>query len=300
MKISFALCMILVMLTVSCKKSNEQTNTLPVVDTVKPPVISPDTSTLVKSSTIYNLDAAGINPVDSTFYHWTYDNLRRIVNQTFAGANYNDTFYYTYLNDRYVISSNSYLQGALVLKTNVIYFQQLKDHTDSIITTSVGYGIQAGVDVTTATYFYYNQSGQDSLEKSYNVINPSSYFSYSVNNYYTGSNLDSAIGRDNNGKLTYIKYFTGGKMSAESTYGNGNDIQTGALSFTYSDISSGGLFISLGASKLMTGYTSVTMPATNTFTESNTYQFDSVQRVTVILRNHHGSSPNQKQVFTYY
>lgn len=299
MKIAFTIFATLVVLFISCKKSNEQTNTAPVVnDTIKPPVIKPDTSTLVKSSTIYNLDAAGINPLDSTFYDWTYDNQRRIVHQTFAGASYTDTFNYTYLTDRYIVNSNAYLQGDLALVTNAIYFQQLKDHTDSIISTSIGYGVQAGVNTTTATYFYYNQSGQDSVEKSYNVINPSSYFSYSVNNYYTGSNLDSTVGRDNNGKLTYVKYFTAGNMSAESTYNN--DVQTGAVIFTYSDISSGGLFITLGASKLLTGYTSVTIPATTTFTESNTYQFDSANRVMVIMRDHHGISPNQKEVFTYY
>lgn len=299
MKIFFAICMTLIVLFISCKKSNEQTNTPPVViDTVKPPLIKPDTSTLVKSSTIYNLDAAGINPVDSTFYHWTYDNLRRIVNQTFAGANYTDTFSYTYLNDRYAVTSNAYLQGALALITHSIYFQQQKDHTDSIITTSVGYGVQAGVNTTTATYFYYNQSGQDSVEKSYNLISNSSNFLYSVNNYYTGSNLDSTIGRDNNGKLTYIKYFTAGNMSAESIYSN--DVQTGALSFTYSNVPSGGLLLTLGASKLLTGYTSVAIPATTTFTETNTYQFDSANRVVIILRDHHGSSPNQKEVYTYY
>ncbi len=45
MKTAFAIYATIIILTVSCKKSNDQINTPPVTDTTKPPVVNVDTST---------------------------------------------------------------------------------------------------------------------------------------------------------------------------------------------------------------------------------------------------------------
>ncbi len=100
MKIVFAIFTTLIILTVSCKKSNDQINTPPVTDTTKPPVVNVDTSTLLKSDQEYSYSGTVI--VDSELTQWTYDDQRRITQKTYAFGSSNDTTRYTYLNDRYV------------------------------------------------------------------------------------------------------------------------------------------------------------------------------------------------------
>ena len=287
-----SLSFILVFLIFSaCSKSNTKSDS----GQVK---VESDTSTLLKSSMDYNLGADGVSILDSSFYQWTYDDQRRIVEQTFAGSGYLDTFNYSYLSDRYVQSSSAYLNGQLVLKTNAVYYQLVRGHTDSLLSTSTGYGLQAGDGGKAATYFYYNQNNQDTLENSYGLNNDVPVFSSSIHRYYTGSNLDSVVGRDNQGNLMYIEYFLNGNPSSESSYNN--NVLTSSITYIYSDISSGGLSNLFGSSTLLTSYTSVTIPATTTFIESVNYQFDAVKRVSTIMRDHHGASPNQKEIYTYY
>src|SRR5580692_8662463 len=115
MKIAFSICMILLMFSVSCKKYNDQINTPPVVtDTVKTPGIKSDTSTLLKTNWIYNYDASGTVIIDSLHSQWTYDDQRRIVQTASEAYGYTDTLTYTYLNDHYMTSENSYYNGSLV------------------------------------------------------------------------------------------------------------------------------------------------------------------------------------------
>ena len=298
MKIAFALCMTLLMFCISCKKSNE-INTIPVViDTVKPPVTKPDTSALLKSCWTYNYDAGGTFITDSIHSQWTFDNQRRVVQTTSEAYGYTDTMTYSYLNDRYITSENSYYNGSLVLATNTVFYQHLKNHTDSILSTSAGYGIQAGYLPDGATYFYYNQENLDSVEKSYIIDHGAVSYRSSLNYYYTGENLDSTVNLDNNGKLTDLRYFTDGNQTADYWYNAG--LQAGVEHFTYSNIPSGGLYIIYRTSRLMSGYTSVSIPGGTIFTEVDTYQLDSANRPVVMLIYRNSNSVTQKQVFTYY
>ncbi len=299
MKIAFVLCMTLIILSVSCKKYNQEVNTTPIVtDTTKLPMIKVDTSTLLKLCWTYNYDTSGTVIVDSIHSQWTYDDQRRVVQTTSEAYGYSDTLTYTYLNDRYTKSENSYYNGSLVLATNTVFYQHLKNHTDSILSTSAGYGIQAGYHPDVTTYYYYNQANQDSLEKTFYIDHGVVSFKYSLNYYYTGANLDSTVNRDNNGKLNYIEYFSEGDPLSESNYLN--DVVAGTITFTYSNIPSGGLYFMYRTTKLMSGYVSAAVPGTVNLVETDTYQMDSVNRVTAMLIYRNSSSVSQKQVFTYY
>ena len=299
MKIVFVLCMTLIILSVSCKKYNQEVNTTPVVtDTTKLPMNKLDTSTLLKLCWTYNYDTSGTVIVDSIHSQWTYDDQRRVIQTTSEAYGYTDTLTYTYLNDRYITSENSYYNGSLVLATNSIFYQHLKNHTDSILSTSAGYGIQAGYHPDVTAYYYYNQANQDSLEKTFYIDHGVVSFKYSLNYYYSGANLDSTVNRDNNGELTDLRYFTGGDQTTDYWYNNG--VQAGVMHFSYSDIPAGGLYAIYRTSRLMSGYTSVPIPGGSTFTEVDTYQMDSVNRVTAMLIYRNSSNLSQKQVFTYY
>ena len=86
---------------------------------------------------------------------------------TSEACGYQDTANYTYLNDRYTVNTHISYNGSLVLISNDIFYQHLKNHTDSIVSTSTGYGVQAGNYSSSEIYFYYNQANQDSLEKTF-------------------------------------------------------------------------------------------------------------------------------------
>ncbi len=227
-------------MSVSCKKSEIQTNITPAnTDTVKP-VIKVDTSTLVRSNWNYMYDAGGTIIVDSSLNQWIYDDQRNIVLQTYTGNGNLDTIKYTYLDDRNIQSSYAYYNGSLMLISNTVYYQHIKNRTDSMVSTVTGYGLQSGYHFVSATYYYYNTSGQDSLEKEfYSNTGPLSFAS-TVNYYYTGANLDSTVGRDNNGKLNNVTYFSEGNQILVKNYEN--DIVAGVISYTYTDIFTGGLF----------------------------------------------------------
>lgn len=299
MKIAFALCITLIILTVSCKKYNQQVNTTPVVtDTVKLPVVKPDTLSLLKSNIIYNYDASGTMVIDSLVTQWKYDDQRRIIFMSSEASGYRDTANYTYLNDRYIVDTHMSYNGDPVSISNDIFYQHLKNRTDSIISTSIGYGPQAGNYSSSEIYFFYNQANQDSLERTISSNNGEVPATLTLNYFYTGTNLDSTVDRNSGGKLIDVKYFTDGNQISDFYYNDG--VPAGALHFTYTNIPSGALYNVYRNAQLMSGYTSVTIPATTTFVETDTYQMDSANRVTVMLIYRNSSSLTQKQVFTYY
>ncbi len=299
MKIVFAICLTVVILSVSCKKSNEQLTTHPVIiDTVKPPVIKPDTSTLLKLSWTYNYDPSGTVTVDSFLTQWQYDGQRRIILMTSEASGFTDTSVYTYSNDHYTVNTHTSFEGSPNLVSNYVYYQHIRNHTDSILYTSTGYGSQAGNYSSSAIYFYYNQNIQDTLEETISSNNGGTPVTSTLNYFYTGSDLDSTVYRDNNGKLFGVRYFTDGNQTTDFYFNDG--VPAGVLHFTYTNISSGGLNIIYPNPQLMSGYTSITIPATTTFVETDTYQMDSVNRVTAMLIYRNSSSLTQKQVFRYY
>jgi len=163
MKIAFAIFAALIILTASCKKTYDQINSPPVViDTTKPPVIDTDTSTLLKSMREYSLNGTII--VDSEFKQWVYDDQRRVIQMSYAFGNSHDTTRYTYLNDRYIETFNGYTNGSLRNITNSVYYPGLNGRVDSMLSSSIGYGMEAGSNFYTALYYYYNQQNQDTLE----------------------------------------------------------------------------------------------------------------------------------------
>lgn len=301
MKIAFAICTTLIILTVSCKKTNDQINMPPVLtDTIKPPVTKVDTSTLLKLWTLYAYDATGTVITDSSQTKWVYDDQRRIVQRTTDAGSHIDTSAYTYLSDRYLVYWHVFNPGSELISHSV-YYQHEKNRTDSIVGTSIGYGIEAGSN-TSATYYYYNQAGQDSLEKVFQAGYGSLYTT--LNYFYTDANPDSTVLRDNAGKLTDISYYSDGNQTVDKWYTSG--APGGVEHISYSNISTGGLQVIFKNSKLISGTISVIDSApTNanpgaTYTSTYTYIMDASNRVAVMSLYNTSNVLYQKYVFTYY
>jgi len=289
MKLIPAFCIFLLMLSVSCKKSSDQPNIPPpVTDTTKAPVVKPDTSTLLKSMLGYYYDATGTTVTDSSLIVWKYDDHRRIVQLITKVANHIDTLFYTYSSDRYTTDDHSYNSGSLSGVLHTVYYQHLQNRTDSAITNSGN-----------STYFYYNQLGQDSLERQ--IIGTSSVFPtfFTINYYYTGQNLDSSIIRQN-GILSSVNYYTNGDITGTSLYSlDANNVLITTTQMTYTNISSGGLYIYSNASKLKSGGTYFNVSTAKTSVETDTYQFDAANRVAVWTINN--NQPYfQKYLLSYY
>ena len=301
MKIVFIICAMLVMLTFFCKKSNDQINTPPVTDTAKPPVINIDTSTLLKSDQEYSYTGTVI--VDSELKQWTYDDHRRITQMTYAFVNSNDTTRYTYLNDRYIATFEGYTKGSLRSISNTIYYLGPANRVDSILTSSTGYGIEAGTNPSYATYYYYNQENQDTLEMYLSSSQGALSLYYSVNYFYSGVNLDSAIILDvfegQGGILNYTKYvdnFSKGNLITESEYDN--NVFSYVKNCNYTNIPTGLLDITNTQFAGILSYRN-----TNLISEigrsSYVYEQDAANRVTSMIWSIDGV-PQQKHVFTYY
>ena len=298
MKITFAVCMLLLMLSVSCKKSNDQPNTPPVlIDTTKPPVVKVDTSTLLKTVWSYSYNASGTAITDSSNMQFKYDDQRRLVQQIDNAYPHVDTFSYTYLSDRYVVDFHVSNAGSPMLVSSSVYYQHIKNRTDSLLTTATGYGIQAGQGGTYATYFYYNQAGLDSLEKGFQNTIGQPQYKTTINYYYTGTNLDSTMSRDNNGKLSDISYYTGGNRTVDKWYAAG--VQQGIENLSYSNIPNGGLYVVYKSPKLLSQTVSTPNPPGTVETDIYTYQMDAANRVAAMTISS-GGITFLKQVFTYY
>jgi len=289
MKLIPALCIFLLMLSVSCKKSNDQPNTPPsITDTTKPPAVKVDTSTLLKSMLGYFYDVSGTTITDSSLMVWKYDDQRRIVQLITKFAKHIDTLFYSYSGNGYMTDDHTYNNGSLTGILHTVYYQHLQNRTDSAITNS-----------GTSTYFYYNQSGQDSLVKQ--IIGTSTAYPtlVTINYFYTGQNLDSAIVRQN-GKLSSIAYYTNGNMTGSNLYSlDTNNVLITTAQMTYTNISSGGLYVYSNASKLKSGGTFFNVSSGTTSFETDTYQIDAANRVTVWTINE--NQPYfQKYLLTWY
>ena len=243
MKTAFAVCAALIILSVSCKKTNDQMNPPPPVpiDTTKPPVIKIDTSTLLKSSKTYSIGAGGAIG-DSALEKWTYDDQRRIT----MDSNYSYSAQHlwfvtnTYLSDRYlskVIVSDS---GNLTEFVNSIYYQHLQNHTDSMTLTSTGYGQLAGQTGSNASYYYYNTAGRDSLVKQTQNSSISAGPTVSIlKYYYTGANLDSTINSYSLNVFVEVKYYSNGNRTMDELFSSG--MLVGRSNYTFSNVPSGDL-----------------------------------------------------------
>jgi hypothetical protein len=289
MKLIPAVCICLLMLSVSCKKSNDQPNTPPpVTDTTKSPVVKADTSTLLKSMLTYYYDASGTAVADSSFMEWKYDNQRRTAQLITVFGTSMDTLFYTYSNNGYTTDDRVYNNGSLSRTQHAIYYQHLPNRTDSVIK-------EGGVSL----YYYYNQFGQDSLEKQvYGVGNPNPTIEI-INYYYTGQNLDSTIDRQN-GLLYGIYYYTNGNMTGSNLYTlDANNILETIDHYTYTNIPLGGLKIYVTGSTLMSGVAITNVSNGTISVETNTYQLDAANRITQLTANN--NQPYfQKSFFSYY
>jgi hypothetical protein len=310
MKIAFTICATLVILIVSCKKSNDHINTPPVVtDTTKPPVVNVDTSTLLKSMREYSYNGTII--VDSELTQWIYDDQRRIIQNTYAFGSSNDTTRYIYLNDRYIATFDGYTKGSLRAISNTVYYLGLKDRVDSILSSTTGYGIETGSNNSSATYIYYNQENQDTLEMYFSGIQTGSYPEDSIKYFYTGMNLDSAIVwtpyPDSGMQKNMVDYFSNGDLSSQPYYEN--NVLGGVTNFTYTNIPTGGLYIAYVTdvaylsffrtthlkSESTTNY--VTVIGTQIY--SYTYELDAANRVKTMISSTNGVVDQRYEV-TYY
>ncbi len=289
MKLIPALCIILLMLSISCKKSNDQPNTPPsVTDTTKPVVVKVDTSTLLKSMLDYFYDVSGTIITDSSLVEWKYDDQRRIVQQSLKVGTHIDTVFYTYLSDRYTTDDHSYNSGSLEGDVHTVYYQHVHNRTDSAITNSGN-----------STYYYYNQAGQDSLIRQ--IIGTTSLYPtlFTINYYYTGQNLDSTILRQN-GIRSSVAFYTNENVTGTKVYSlDANNVLISATQMVYTNISSGGLYIYSGASALKSGGTFFNVSTGVTAVETDSYQFDAANRVTVWTINEN-QPYYQKYLVTWY
>ena len=288
MKLIPAFCILLLMLSVSCKKSNDQPNTPPpVTDTTKSPVVKVDTSTLLKSILRYYYDASGTTITDSSIIVWKYDDRRRIVQQATKAGNHIDTLFYTYLNDHYTTDDYTYINGSLSGVVHTVYYQHVKNRTDSVIINSGSH-----------TYFYYNQSDQDSVEILMDGTSGTPPV-FTTNYYYTGQNLDSAIFLYY-GKRSSVGYYTNGNMTKYDLYTlDANNVLEITNHITYTDIPVGGLNVIVGSSKLKLGSTVFRIDSGTTSVETNSYQLDAANRVTLWSVNE--NQPDfQKYLLSYY
>jgi hypothetical protein len=303
MKIAFAIFTLMIILIVSCTKSDNQPNTNPILtDTLKPSVTKVDTSTLVKSRWIYYYDASGTVITDSTYDSLIYDNQRRYIQWSTANfkANHFDTVGWTFLSNRTLYSYRQYDKGSPEILSNATYYLNAKNLIDSMILTSKTFGVSAGQDAYAYKYYYYNKANQDSLEKeSQGQYNGGPPYNSTLNYYYTGSNLDSTIDHDNLNEIDQVNYYSNGNNTAVKWYFGG--VQAGIEQFTFSTIPSSGLYVLHANNELESGYTSVTIPAnpSSSYTGVETYQIDSANRVRVRTLAVNGVL-NEKDVYTYY
>jgi hypothetical protein len=133
MKLIPAVCICLLVLSISCKKSNDQPNTPPpATDTAKIPVVKVDTSTLVKTMREYIYDPSGTTIADSLLEEWQYDNLRRVTQQALKTSTNTDTMFYTYFNDHYTRDEHYHTSSSQYV-IHTVYNQHVQNRTDSII-----------------------------------------------------------------------------------------------------------------------------------------------------------------------
>ena len=285
MKLIPAACIFLLMLSVSCKKSNDPDTPPPITDSVKPPVVKVDTSTLLKSILRYYYDASGTTITDSSIIVWKYDDQRRVVQQATKAGNHIDTLFYTYLNDRYTTDDYTYISGSLSGVVHTVYYQHMQNRTDSVIASG------------SRSYFYYNHLGQDSLEIMVDGTTGTTVFT--TNYYYTGQNLDSAI-FGYHGMRSSVGHYTNGNMTEYDLYTlDANNVLEITNKITYTNIPVGGLHVIVGSSKLKLGSTVFRIDSGTTSVETNAYQLDAANRVTIWTVNDH--QPDfQKYLLSYY
>ncbi len=314
MKIAFSICITLIILLISCKKSNDQINMPPVVtDTTKLPVVNGDTSTLLKSMREYSISGSAM--VDSELMQWNYDDQRRITQMTYEYGQSHDTTKYTYLNDRYIATFDGYTKGSLRNISNSVYYLGPGNRIDSILSASTGYGIEAGSNNSSSSYYYYNQSNQEILDLYFSAAQGARSLYDSIEYFYTGMNLDSAIiwntYLDSGMRKNTVDYFSNGDLITQPYYENypSPNALGGVTNFTYTNIPTGGLSVvyvtDVGIlpffrtthlkSQSTTNY--ITLVGTQIY--SYTYELDTANRVTTMISSTNGVV-DQKRVFTYY
>ena len=249
--------------------------------------------------------------VDSELMQWTYDDQRRVTQMTYAFVNSNDTTRYTYLNDRYIATFNGNTKGSLRAIRIDVYYLGPEVRVDSMLSSLTGYGIEAGTNYNSATYFNYNQENQVTLEMHFSGIQTGSYPDDSIRYFYTGANLDSAViwtpYPDSGMQKNMVDYFSNGDLSSQPYYEN--NVLGGVTSFTYTNIPTGGLYIVYVTDVAFLSFFRTTHLKSESTTNyaifigtqiySYTYELDAANRVKTMISSTNGVA-DQKRVFTYY
>jgi hypothetical protein len=280
----------------ACNKgSNGQSQTNPT---------APDTVYLRKTLVTYEYNPAGSNTIqDSTLGQWAYDAQKRMISYIYHDAGGQiDTNLYTYNTGQ-----NGYyfalFSGSTLLErgTETDYLNSLNlidSSVISVVSNIINNGVQTPETSTSIINYFYDGSGNDTLQAAYSVNNNVKTLSSTSHKTYANGALSSVVNLTANGLRTGGSVYAGGNIITDTAYLNGT-LQV-VENFSYTSILSGGFYGPNGNKNLMATYAQISPIPAESLSDAYTYTFDKSNRVsTVTLQNSSGQT-TEKDIYTYY
>jgi len=282
----------------SCQKSGSTTTpTHPMVDTAY----------LRKTAIFYGYDASGNKTSDSTVWRWGYDDQRRqtlFVSRPASGDNV-DSSITSYSANQAVTDYWIISEGVLYVKGHEVSFYNTKGYLDSVQETIMNISPNNGSPDTThantVTVYYNDANGHDTTAILYDLSTGGRVRGNTTFSVYVNNSLTRVMSYTRDGVKTNSQSWTDGNIVADTTW-NFND---GSLLFThsysFSSVLSGGFYGYVGTKNLLLQGTQANSPfGSSNYTYTNTYTFDTANRVSTqkeVLSNQPGY---HLDVYTYY
>lgn len=283
----------------SCKKSGSGT---------PPSPPAKDTSYLRKTEIVYRYDLSGNKTADSSITKWTYDSKGRVVfecDKSYNGSNV-DTFNTSYGSGQITIDEVYYNNGVMSAKTHHEDYFNSQGWLDSTAYNSTSFGVNNGNPVvfnnssTTVVTYFIDTYGNDTLDISYSYLNNIKTVSGITRKTYLNNVLSSSVSYSPG----WVKYqafqWQAGSLMNETEYNPDGSVQA-TSNYTYTNIPAGGFYGYTGGKYLQatTSNTGFYAPGAN-ISETYTYTFDSVNRVSSMLQKFSSTYGNVLSVYTYY
>ena len=283
----------------SCKKGSSAPPTPPAMDT----------SYLRKTEITYTYDVAGKKLADSSITKWAYDSKGRpvlYVSNYSNGINI-DTTSNTYGSNQVTYDGVVYSSGTLFSHSHKVSFYNSKGLVDSSISTGTSFDIINGIPSPTnyastdITVYYFDVSGNDTLDVMYTITNGTKALSGMTRKTYINNTLSTLDSYSGNGIKYYSVQWAAGNITtdAEYNYLDGTPIFT--HNYTYSSVLSGGFYGYTGTKNLLATFEEINVGfPVNNYSETLSYSFDSVNRVSSVTRKYSNGHGDQQEIYTYY
>jgi len=196
-------------------------------------------------------------------------------------------------------------RGVLYTQGHQVYYYDTRGYLDSVRETSMNVNPNNGSPDTThsndVTVYYNDANGHDTTVISYDLSTGGRVMGNTTFNVYVNNTLSTSVTYTRNGVKNFSSSWLDGNVIADTVWNFTDASLLFTHSYSYSSVLSGGFYGYVGTKNLLSqGMQANSLFASNNYTYTDTYTFDTANRVGTQKEVISNQSGYHLIVYTYY